>query len=52
VANPRTHVYPLEFFLIISSLMIVAMAIDASFEVGKNLGEIFSISENLGNLAK
>jgi len=36
----------------ISSLMMVAMAAEASFEVGKNLGEIFSINENLGNLAK
>lgn len=52
MANPSTQVYPLAFFLRISFLMMVAAAMEASVEVGKKRGSIFSMSENLGNLER
>jgi len=36
----------------ISSLMMVAMATEASFDVVKNIGKNFQLKENIGNLAK
>jgi hypothetical protein len=52
VARPKTKISPRSFFSIIASLISLATAIDAYPDVAKKCGEIFSMSEKRGNLAR
>ena len=52
MARPKTKVSPRMFFSVMAYFINLATAIEAYPEVAKKLGEIFSMSENRGNLAR